>query len=285
MYDTLLASAGLIRLEQPDTSSGSAPSAPAPDTGEALSLIVQAIDQLEHLGDQPIGTRVLSMMKRLDPGFSLQRFGVDRFSQLAEMAQREGLITVTKQPKGDMILAKVRGAMLIAQAQRSTTLPDWAQVSDLPSTYRSILASEKNVSILEWAHRLALVERLFSHASELAANNRQITLKEMDEFVASVGGESGMAYPKIAYQKLIQTLAIAKCFDSSPNKRDVPVKVVRSVESAMREVNLTYLRGLLMIDPQAPIPPSAVAEWLFGSSDDRSQREATNLIEAARRQR
>lgn len=255
---------------------------------EARRLLAKAVAHLERQGLEAKGASAVPMMQRLDNSFSLEKFDrYAKFIDLAKDAEQSGYVKISKPSVGDFTLVLTD----LGRSVASSTTPVDLQYSSPESErrhYEQIMA-RKRVSLVPYPWRSTLVEELFKEIEAASG----MTIRDMTDWTLnSARRVHAMDVSVDMIRKLIWSLNLAGSFKDeygyAGEQRDEDQKLMAAISpsEANYRIEVRYLTGVLLEDPEAPLTPDAIALWLFGSGNKPDlQVRAAELVEAARQRR
>ncbi len=251
----------------------------APDAKPVFDLMARAGLALLARGEEVTGSRLNNMMRQLDPAYDFRRFRFNSFKTMVEAAEkakytkmhpREGqdfTVEICKSPAAAQPRAELIG-------QRKPFKDNDRLLDD----YLQVLA-DKRVPLLPAVTRTEAVQDLWA---EFAKRPEGISFGEACALLATRARERGVMPPVIALEKLLVTLGIAGCFTYAFRPVEISDSTVFvpsvTAEDACAQVDYTYIRGIVMDYPDAPLVPDAVAQLLYGDDGEESLAKAKRVI-------
>lgn len=264
-------------------SAGTAITTPAPETTPVFDLMARAGLALVARGEEVTGSRLNDMMRQLDAAYDFRRFGFESFKAMVQAAQFAKYVKLHPRAGQDFTVEILKAPAAVqpwAAAPRQREL--FADKDRVLEDYRQVMAN-KRIPLLPAVTREALINDIwaeFERRPDGMGRNQIIWL--MTERARS----RGIVPPIKALHKLLLTLTIAGCFKSATpaNYLDESTVFVPSVTAAEAcdRVVLTYIRGIVLDYPRAPLVPEAIAQLLYGDTDEESLKKAEGIINRVR---
>lgn len=257
------------------------PAMPAPPGGcaEAFALLARAVATLARQAQSALGSNTCQLMQRLDSTFDLQRFGFASFKDFARDAEEAGYVRIRTFNGGNIAFDTDFQPCPVAPGAGDFVFdtPELARQS-----YRRILRRKKHLNLIPWARRRELV----THAWERlhAAGDEGLPLIDVLDACKNLAARQHFLLPERDIEMAVGTLNIARCFavDREPCYQhdyfDVRVTAAVELEEACGNMHYTYLYGIKMEVPDAPLLDEAVAAFLFDDACDEMMSEARALI-------
>lgn len=250
---------------------------------EAIRLVPRAVAQLQRQGAEAVGAAIMQMIRRIDNGFELGKYGYSKFLDLAEAAEREGYVQVNKRDGSDVTLTlTMRGAE--AASVSMGTLPRLDTPAAEAKHYDELMRRKKVIVVPEpW--RTKLIREL---ADEIGESSDGMSIREMNEWIRERAAFYGLSQPGEAWRKLVWSLNLAICFKDKyglaceQRDEDMPCHLAVDCEQAIDRVELRFVTGVMLEAPDVPMTPEGVALWLFGdAANEQYLDRATLLVERA----
>lgn len=255
------------------------PTLPPPITRDAaFGALREAVRELRDAGVEALGSRTLERVRKSLPGLSLPELGFESFRTFAEAAEKAGLVRVIVPETG---LGEMRLQLGHAGPELLEGTPQEAC-----ETYRSVLLSHKNVPVVGYRDRKALVTRLKAMLDESPDG---MAIATMNEALSEHAWREGMTWPRRALDKITHTLNIARCFESEgrtdyfQDMYSTQLKWVPgiTVDGALDLMNRVYAQGLHWAEPSLRLVPEGLSLLLFDDASEHHIRGARALIERA----
>lgn len=256
--------------------------APAPipladlDRPTVLRALAGVVESVLRAGQIAYGARVCENLRERIPGFAFEMVGFSTFRELVQAAVSQGLVTAQYSEVSDLTLGLPVSAHPDADEEPlSFDTPDLAA-----QAYTAILATEKQVPLVQWVYRYPLVEHLWI---ELEAWPRPVI--DMNVLLMEFGRRQAYTLPERAYKKITHTLNIARCFTDGHTVeyfQDIAfVKLSPAVQlhDALAAMHETYLRGIIMARPDVLLETEAVAIMLYGPAASEHLEDVDRLID------
>jgi len=253
------------------------------DVTQVFDLMARAGLALGARGEEVTGSRLNEMMRQLDAAYDFRRFGFASFKAMVQAAQQAKYAKLHPREGQDFTVEVLRAPAAVqphAATPRQREL--FADKDRVLEDYRQALAN-KRVPLLPPVTREAAIHDLWAEL-EIRAEGmaREEAVRVMSERAVS----RGVLPPVKALHKLLLTLTIAGCFKSANpanylNEFTVFVPSVKADEACDR-VDITYIRGIVMDYPDAPLLPEAIAQLLYGDTDQESLRRAQGIASRVR---
>ncbi len=265
--------------QAPATAAESAGATAAPDSTQVFELIARAGRVISDRGEIVTGGPLNVMMRQLDATYDFRRFGFEGFKEMIDAAQKAGYVQVSGQSGQDFTVEILKAPATVqpwAAAPRQREL--FADKDRVLDDYRQVLA-DKRVPLLPAVTREALINDIWAELENcpngLKGHSRFIWL------ITERARSRGIVPPIKALHKLLKTLAIAGCFKglTASSYLDESTVFIPSVtaDEACDRVDITVIRGIVMDYPHAPLVPEAVAQLLYGDSDEESLKKARRI--------
>lgn len=270
-YETLL-QASLPAETSPVASAVSVPEPAQVETERteieaAIALLTESIRAVERKGYDPMISQIHQMMQSLDPGFSYERLGYERFIDFCKEAQAGGYVTIEPYKDTGHIVRVGKATTPMVAAPPSRSGLDYSSVEAAVSSYEELLRRKK-VPLVPWMWRRKLVEHLWSELEQSGG----MAIVEMNEAIAQETSRLGLwaQLGSAHVQKLTMTLNIAQCFERmngsvgfEADMMNVRLRARYDLELALDEMNEVYITGVRLADPEAPLIPEALARLVF----------------------
>lgn len=234
--------------------------APQMDRATAFRLLCRAVETLRADGLTPYGARCCEWMRNQSSEFDYRALGFEQFRDFALEAEREGQVRVLLSSVSDFQID-------LAQADEgpvdelSFETPEQACES-----YRRILLEDKRVPLAPWRVRRDLVQYLWDW---LASEPLGASIVAMNEQLKAYGRSQGHGLPDRAYDKIVHTLNIAKCFQDQGYRcycQDLYYTKLRpavEVDTALELMNAVYVQGILWERAAVDIDDDGFAMLLY----------------------
>jgi uncharacterized protein (TIGR00288 family) len=241
----------------------------------AFHLLARAIATLGRQGRAALGSATLPLMQQLDSTFTPTRLGFASFKDFALAAAHDDYVAVRVDDRGgdfQIELHPSSPAVLssFAQPEAEEELP-WRldTPEDARDTYKLILLKKKNVPILPWADREALVYRLW----EMLREEGPRSVLQMNDGLKRYARQQQLGAPDRAIEKLTHTLNIARCFAHEGRVEywtDMTLPLTTAVEepAAIERMHETYIRALRLAVGDIPLEERGLALLLFDEVTD-----------------
>lgn len=242
---------------------------------DAYRLLWRAANVLERKAQGASLSNLGQIMRQLDSTFDPGRYGFETFKQLVKAAESAGWVTM-RQDVDELTVEAV--------ADKTNQFEPWLHDAILFSSpderlddYRRVLA-EKRVPLLPVDKRRALIGALwgaFRDISDGIMHPQAIRILQAQDV-------EKQPTPLAALRKLIITLTIAGCFEDLDARSyvDAYTRLRPTVDEAeaLSRLDRTYIRGIRIDHPQAPLEAEPVALLLYGSDDPGSVERAKSVI-------
>ena len=260
--------------------------ASAADRAEVYSLMRRAIETIQRVGRNATGASVHEEMKKLSPGFNLERYRAT-FKELAWGAHESGYVILTDVPGSDFKLDTVStpDIPVVHSADTSIQEFDYSSVTTITAGYRTVL-QERRIPLLPWPLRRLFIDLIWTEFD--ARGDGGMSINEMRETLLGHAKSNGLQVSLQMIQKLLYTLNIARCFSvvkGAPTGEKITIPgdlhhrlyPVVDVDEAVDQVHERYV--IILAGRAGILSRAAVFELLYGDMiEDADERELRSAV-------